>query len=609
MKRYVAHDRQTLGKIGRRILFWFAGVALLPVLFMGWQGYQAARSSIEREVFLHMEAVAVSKQLAIEQWFRERRSDIRVLSSNPQLIRSLAGDRLDSADLAAAQDLLLTYLEQSEAYAEICLHDARGEPVACTMNSGGFVSAATRAGLIQLALASSDPVISEIYLRSGVGPSLHMAAAVRNSARDPLGVVITTLTLAQSLDPLILDTTGLGRTGQAYLLDDHKVMLTPSRFMNHPDPLTHTMDSEGIRAALRLKEKPGEQPRTGVYEGYDGEAVLGAWAYLPEQGWALIAEINADEAFAPLGDLKRNTIIVALITLGAIFIAAWLVSQSISLPIRRLAEASAAVSRGDLERRVMVDLNDELGELARRFNQMVTALRDYQQRIVKTERLAAIGELAASVVHEIRNPLSSVKMNLQILESKCAKDDVTAEQFAIARGQAEKLERLLSALLNYAKPEQLHLQQISLETLLRNAINQVRQTRGDRLPEIAVELADGSTPIDVDPERLEQVIENLVQNSAQAMNGNGRVTVRGKRELLSERSFVSISVTDNGPGVRADQLPHVFDPFFTTRKEGTGLGLSIAKKIVEAHGGQISIQSEPGNGTEVLILIPTERVA
>ncbi len=441
-----------------------------------------------------------------------------------------------------------------------------------------------RSPLFQDALAARQSVASPIFLDALAGPSMLMAEAVRDSLGRPRSVLVGALALAQTLNPVILDTTGLGQTGQAYLVDKGKVMLTPSRFMNHPGPLTHTMDSEGIRLAL------AGQGGTGVYTGFEGQPVLGAWVYLPEQEWGLISEMNADEAFAPLARLRRNAVLVALLTMAAVMlVVAWL-SRSISLPIRQLAAASLDVSRGKLDTSVTIRLHDELGELGERFNGMVQSLRESQKQLVQSERLAAIGELAASVVHEIRNPLSAVKMNLRILETRCATDPVTAEHFRLARTQTERLESMLTELLDYSKPVTLQRRSMAVADLIREALAHFGESVESRF--------DEPLPlVNVDPERITQVLLNLLLNAKQA---GGSIAIRAR----AADNAVRITVADTGHGISADNLQHVFEPFFTTRKQGTGLGLPNARKIIEAHGGTIHITSTPDTGTEAEITLP-----
>ncbi|HEY3295685.1 MAG TPA: ATP-binding protein [bacterium] len=582
------------GKIGRRLLGWFLLVALIPLLFMGYQGYYFARRAVEQEVMRHMETVAHSKQLAIEQWFEEREQDMNILAADP-LLTTLP------VDSAAVVALLKAVHEKSPSYVWIRADvNRRWFMVPPGDDTQDSKQEMTRA------LPDVEFWISHIHLRAPYGAVVELARFIHDSDGRRIGRLYATVALSNSLNPIILDTTGLGQTGQAYLVDRNKVMLTPSRFMNHPAPLSHTMDTEGIRRAL------AGASGAGVYKGFEGHSahgsfegqqVLGAWAYLPRQDWALIAEMNADEAFAPLAALRRNAIIVALLTMGAILIVVAWVSRSISLPIQKLADASLDVSRGNFDRTVAVRLNNELGDLAQRFNLMVNSLRESQRQLVQSARLAAIGELVASVVHEVRNPLSAIKMNLRILESKCATDPIVAEHFALARTQTERLESMLTELLDYSKPVTLNRRPVSAQAVIEDALAHFKSDLPDGIS-VTTELPPNLPPMNADRERLAQVLLNLLLNARQAVNGGGTITITAEQADHALR----ISVRDNGQGISEENLKHIFEPFFTTRKNGTGLGLPNARKIVESHGGRIQIRSRLNNGTDAWIETPLPNV-
>jgi signal transduction histidine kinase len=588
------------GKIGRRLLGWFLFIALIPVLFMGYQGYYFARQAVQREVFLHMQTVAQSKKQAINQWFGERLRDMRVLAANPAL--ATEGTRhpecAAAGELENAGNMLTAFQNQSVSYRMVCLYDLNQQPLLCTAGDGALHGSVDSEKLIKNALASTAPVMGPIYLNSHIGPAINLAQAVRDSSGQVSTVLVATLALSHTLNPIILDTTGLGLTGQAYLVDQNKVMLSPSRFMNHPGPLTHKMDSEGIRQALR------GGTGAGVYEGFEGQDVIGAWVSLPEQQWVLIAEMNASEAFAPLAVLRKDAVLVALLTMGAILIVVAFISRSLSLPIRKLAEASAAVSEGDLDRTVDVTLKDELGELAVRFNRMVHALKESRHQLVQSARLAAIGELVASVVHEVRNPLSAVKMNLRILETKCATDPVVAEHFKLARTQTDRMETMLSDLLDYSKPIELDLTTQTVNQLVDTALQDFEAEAAAARVTVERSVPDGLPPLKVDSARVYQVLLNVLINARQALPQGGTIRISASLVFEPEKHGVRLSIQDSGEGISAENLRHIFEPFFTTRKQGTGLGLSNARKIVEAHGGSLRVESAPGQGTTVHLDLP-----
>lgn len=596
------------GKIGSRLLRWFLLVALIPLILMGYQGYYFAKRAVQREVFLHLEAVARQKMMRIEQWFAERTTDIKVLSTNPAIVRDVASEVRGKTQQFPADlvNLLDHYRTQSESYLRLEVFDPKGILIAHSTVGEHSMVGSDLSDVVGNALQSNGVAASPVLRLAGIGTGMRLGCAIRDSVGNAVGVVTVFLSLSNTLDPIILDTTGLGRTGQAYLVDTSMVMLTPSRFLGHPEPLTHTMDSEATRRAITGSSG------SGVYRGYGGQQVIGAWVYLPMQKWALIAEMDAEDAFAPLAMIRRNSIIMAILVLAIILAVVVMISRSISYPIRQLANASLQVSKGDLSASVEARSKDELGYLAEQFNSMVRSMKESQgslksayekllhtqKLLAQSEKLAAVGQLVASIVHEIRNPLSSIKMNLSILETKCNKEGAISEHFQIAKSQTERLESMLTDLLNYSKPISVELQPIAVKDLVDSALQDVQTDS-----EIVVDLQDPVAVIQVDFEKMQQVLLNVLLNATQALPSHGSIEIRSRTVDFEGIQSLQLSIHDNGPGISKETLDQVFEPFFTTRKQGTGLGLPNAKRIIEAHGGDIEIRSEIGKGTEVIIML------
>lgn len=602
------------GKIGRRLLGWFVFVALIPLVFMGVQGYNSARQAIEQEAYLHMQAVAATKVAQIEMWFEERRRDVWSLTSNPQLAASAEVLSRSHSDHAISQitATLEAYRHRSKAYDYFCLYNAAGMALCCTQTGAELVADFDQSSLFRRASESDEPVLSDIYLHERIGPVIQIAGRFLGADGQTLGLLVATLSLSQTLNPIILDSTGLGRTGEAYVVDSERWMLTPSRFMNHPAPLTHQMDSDGIRRALEGTSG------AAVYEGWYGEPVLGAYYFIQDRKWALLAEISADEAFAPLATFRQSMIIAALLTLAAILIIVMFVSRSISNPIRNLAEASKQISEGNLQQTVTTHLRDELGDLAERFNFMVKSLRESRESeresyetlvltredLLRAEKLAAVGEIAASIVHEVRNPLSSVKMNLQILESRLSSDATLVEHTRLALTQTIRLERLLNELLDFSRPIALDRSKLSLAETVTEAVNTFRTSVDLGSREMTVSIHTDNTVANADRDKVHQILLNLLLNAAQATGEKRTIEIAIDRVFVESRRMIKISVRDNGRGIPDSKLEKVFEPFFTTRKDGTGLGLPIAKKIVEAHGGKMQINSTVDVGTTIEFTLP-----
>jgi signal transduction histidine kinase len=231
------------------------------------------------------------------------------------------------------------------------------------------------------------------------------------------------------------------------------------------------------------------------------------------------------------------------------------------------------------------------------------ALRSAERELVNRGRLAAVGQLAATMAHEVRNPLGVLFNSISTLEKKLPAGGDTGTLLAIMREEAVRLERLVRELLDFARPLSPSLSSESLGALVRGAVEAASLEVGPNHPSILVEIAPDLPLVRVDASMMRQAIVKLLVNALQAASATGTVDVHASLRKLEGRRFARIDITDTGPGIAAEIARHVFDPFFTTKPTGTGLGLAIAKSIVESHGGLIDLHSVPGTGTTVGISI------
>jgi signal transduction histidine kinase len=242
----------------------------------------------------------------------------------------------------------------------------------------------------------------------------------------------------------------------------------------------------------------------------------------------------------------------------------------------------------------------------------VTGEQEMLRRTLRAERLAAVGTLAAGLAHEVRNPLNSAALQLQVLRRRIGRDDVSKESIGPVAGLVEdeirRLERLVNDFLSFARPRPLQLQPTALADLCRSVIALMEPEAQAAGVTVHLDVASELPAIQVDPERLRQVLQNLMRNAVEAMAHGGHATLRVRRAAADDpdapgAAGVEIDVEDNGPGF-PDEAP-VFDAFFTTKAKGTGLGLSIVHRIVSDHGGTLRVRSQPGE-TCFTIFLPVD---
>ncbi len=235
----------------------------------------------------------------------------------------------------------------------------------------------------------------------------------------------------------------------------------------------------------------------------------------------------------------------------------------------------------------------------KRHDESVAAL---QRELIRKERLAAVGELAGGVAHEIRNPLAGIGGALTMLAREIPANHDTQEVMVEIQNQIQRMERLVQELLAYARPSVLHPEWTDVHTILKQAVASMAQHQTDHKVELVMELDPNVPEIYVDSRDLEHAFENLVLNALQAIPDEGTIEVR--TQYCDESVLISIS--DDGSGMDAAVRDKIFEPFFTTKARGTGLGLSLVRRAVENYDGEIRVESAPGEGTTFVFSLPTK---
>lgn len=307
--------------------------------------------------------------------------------------------------------------------------------------------------------------------------------------------------------------------------------------------------------------------------------------------------------------------VIAIAAAGAFVICAIIMATLgffVRRPMVELQQKIARVQQGDLTVSVdFADRNDEIGDLGRDFNSMVRQLRDSREEIQRlhrtqmsrAEHLATLGELAAGLAHEIRNPLAGIAGVIDIIGRDLPPDSAACAVVKEVKQEAVHINRILSDLLETARPKQPNFKRTDLGATIMHAMMFAREQATTRSIEIDFLPRKALPPVEHDPAQIHQVLLNMLLNAIQAVSREGHVLV-----VLDRRAdYAAVSIADDGPGISAENLKHIFRPFFTTKGHGTGLGLSLARRIIEDHGGRIEVTSEPGKGTTFVVLLPFER--
>ncbi|MCX5670964.1 MAG: cache domain-containing protein [Planctomycetota bacterium] len=307
--------------------------------------------------------------------------------------------------------------------------------------------------------------------------------------------------------------------------------------------------------------------------------------------------------------------VVTAVGLAAAGLVAWKLGDSISRPVRELARASETIARGDFCEMVPVRSSDEISALARTFNAMAASLRQRdeqlkertRQQLTRSERLAAVGRLAAGVAHEINNPLTGVLTFSHMVLRDAPAGSQQHEDIEAIIEATTRCRDIIRGLLNFSRQNEPQKRLSNLSDVLHDALNLTRNQALLHRVTLLEQLDPHLPALVIDPHQVQEVAVNIILNAIDAMPDGGALNIRS--HAVEGGRWVEFEMADTGHGIPAEILDRIFDPFFTTKPpgKGTGLGLAISYGIITEHGGDISVSSEVGRGTTVTVRLPVER--
>jgi signal transduction histidine kinase len=339
------------------------------------------------------------------------------------------------------------------------------------------------------------------------------------------------------------------------------------------------------------------------------------WKALTPIVGVLLLGLIAFQSIVVALDIPSGHWIVIVAAAGAVaicFVTLLALVVLVERPLHELKRIIGRVREGDLTARVeFAKRNDDVGQLGRRFNEMIQELaqnraeleRLHQFEMARAEHLATIGELAAGLAHEIRNPLAGIAGVVEVLGKELPAQSSSRDVLPDVQEEIHHIQSILSDLLAYARPRPPDVHSADLNATVEQAVFLARQQVRTKPIEILFEPEKKLPEVVHDPVQIQQVVLNLLLNGIQAVGNQGKIEVAVRRE----DEFAVVRITDNGKGIAPDSLSKIFKPFFTTRKEGTGLGLPLAKGIVELHQGRIEVTSEQGHGAQFDVWLPIVR--
>jgi signal transduction histidine kinase len=360
----------------------------------------------------------------------------------------------------------------------------------------------------------------------------------------------------------------------------------------------------GAAAALGASEMA-----TGAGDGNEADRSL---ANLISRFHALKNRLRAQgkQIAQQLSDNERRAVEIGFVLSGLgllLAVGAALLMVRTLRPLVVLREHARQIAGGDYARRTGIASRDEIGDLAREFDAMAAAIEEREHRLIRSERLATVGRMAAHITHEIRNPLASLGLNVELLADEIDESRTEARKLVASLGN--EVDRLSEITENYLRFVRLPKPKLEREDLAAIAAS-VLEFAGSELKLAGVSWTIGAEPglpeVVVDESQIRQALLNLIRNAKEAMPAGGSIAVEVAR---TAEGMVGLALSDSGSGISREDLDRIFEPFFSTKAKGTGLGLALVQQIVLEHGGRIDVACPGAGGTRFTIHLPVAKSA
>ncbi|MDH4162674.1 MAG: ATP-binding protein [Nitrospirota bacterium] len=328
----------------------------------------------------------------------------------------------------------------------------------------------------------------------------------------------------------------------------------------------------------------------------------------------LAVDVSMTQTQEKVGELSKTMILWAFgITATLAISLSLFLTRYVTTPIQELIDTMERAERG-LEARAQVKSKDDIGRLAEAFNSLLTKLerarrrveRYHYEQMKRADRLASIGEMAAGIAHEIKNPLAGIAGVIQVLKGDIPIGDPKRAVLDEVLSQVERMDKAVRNLLSFARPPEPKMTLVDVNELLSRLLDFLAPQFAKHGITSERKMTAGLPWLVLDPDLMQQALLNIALNAIKAMPQGGRFIVETNVDVTKDGGgAIRIGLSDSGEGINQENLGRIFSPFFTTRQQGTGLGLSITQRIVEQHNGEISVQSAPGKGSVFTIVLPS----
>ncbi len=482
----------------------------------------------------------------------------------------------------------------------------------------GNVKASTSFDEVAKKRISSNGLVSSILSASQNGGSYKTSVYISEEARLPMmdiaepitvygdevvGILYAIVDLKAMWD--IVDENIVGKRGEAFIFDQDGV------FIAHSDRKQVYARKRFDNQAVMAQIEAGQSGQM-IYQTDSDEEMVAAFAPIGDYGWGAMLQQPTEEAFAPARRMRYRVIQFMVISVLFASLLAYFYSKLIVTPVNRLVSGMERFSGGEMNYRIAEVTDDEIGALAKNFNRMADRLIEFQEKLKRTEVLETLSKLASVLSHEIRNPLNSMVINMQILKRELSRDTLKKDRierfYGILESEIKRVDRLVSDFLLIARPPKMEKSEVAVDEVIDEVV--MTQVADALKRGVRIEREYAATPIKahIDASKIRQVFLNLSINAIQAMPGGGRLKIElaeiSKTASPLRKKSIVISFSDTGNGIAREDLDKIFDFYYSTKEEGSGIGLAIVQQIVDEHQGRIEVTSRPGQGTTFTIYVP-----
>ena len=615
------------GKLAYKILFWFLLISLAPMGVVGYHLVNISQASLRKETLAMQESLAVGFADTVYKYIATFRN---VLSETAGL------DDFVGMNAAKQQQYLSRIMQVHLAVLEISVVNAQGVE---TLRTGRFLGPNPEMRKVDqedffTTAMSRGQYMGKLERFQGLYPAVTIATAIVDQKQQPpkpVGVLAAKVSLNGLSTMLSMEFPPAGRSAAAVVSSDG-FLIAHSDLKEVYKPDAHLSDDILKIITTQSNEKGG-----GEMQLSDGSKLLGAYADVKDAGWVVYVQQPVETAYQTATEMKEQILRVLVWVVLFTILLSLAVAGHITQPIRLLREAADRLGKGQFEElpeNELVTTNDEIGDLGQTFLTMSESLKEKtgelihakqelekftkflekrvdartrelkaaQDELIKKERLAAIGQMASVVGHEIRNPLAVINNSIYFIKTKLGQsaepDPKIAKHIKIIESEIQQANGIINEILTYSRQRELKPERVFLNSWLEEVLSVYPFP-----PHIAVDkqLDPANPAVDIDVTEMQQAVRNLIGNGIEVMPQKGTVKIR---TAMQPDGTVCLEIGDTGSGIPADVLDKIFAPFFTTKARGTGLGLAVVRKVIDRHRGRVDVESVVGQGTTFKLYLP-----